>query len=135
MKSLNTVNLAEIKEVWESFSGWYWFVTEYHEEMIAFGLVRGWETEWGYFDLAELRELAAQSKVWQVPRDHWAFCPCVETDAVSCSGKSDRVTPGWRPWERTIERRWLEHGRRIQQQGHGNLGSDESGTRVQGRGG
>jgi hypothetical protein len=93
MKSLHTVNLAEIKEVWESFSGWYWFVTEYHEETIAFGLVRGWETEWGYFDLDELRELAAEFKVWQVPPNHWAYCPCVETDAVSCSGKPGVLLP------------------------------------------
>jgi len=80
-----TVRLSQIKEVWESVSGWYWFVTEYHEGTIAFGLVRGWETEWGYFDLAELGQLAKEGWVWQVPRQNWAICPCVECDAVSCS--------------------------------------------------
>lgn len=81
-----TVRLSELKEVWESVSGWYWFVTEYHEGTIAFGLVRGWETEWGYIDLAELQQLAKQGWVWQVPKDNWAICPCVVCDdAVSCS--------------------------------------------------
>lgn len=95
-----TVKESEILEVWESFSGWYWFVTERHENSIAFGLVRGWFTEWGYFDLKELRRLRRSLKVWKVPRDHWALCPCVvEDDAASCS----RVDS---PKRRTSERRW-----------------------------
>lgn len=81
-----TVPLSQIKEVWESVSGWYWFVTEYHEGSLAFGLVRGWETEWGYFDLDELRRLAEDGWLWQVPKENWAICPCVVNDAVSCSG-------------------------------------------------
>ena len=102
MKSLYTVKLAEIKEVWESFTGWYWYVTELHEGTLAFGLVRGWDTEWGYFDLAELRQLAKQSKVWKVPKQNWAFCPCVDDDAVLCSRAIARGE--------TIERRWRDHG-------------------------
>ena len=80
-----TVSLSEIREIWESWNGWYWFVTEYHEGSLAFGLVKGWDIEWGYFDLKELRKLEQTSKVWKVPRKNWALCPCVETDAVSCS--------------------------------------------------
>ena len=97
MTSLKTVRLSEIKEVWESFSGWYWFVTEFHEGSLAFGLVRGWETEWGYFDLEELRELASQWQVWKVPQRDWAFCRCVENDAVSYSTVFHwgRLTAGW----------------------------------------
>jgi hypothetical protein len=82
MNSLQTVKLSEIREVWESFTGWYWFVTEYHEGTLAFGLVRGWETEWGYFDLNELRQLEQQCKVWKVPKQNWAYCPCVKDDAA-----------------------------------------------------
>ena len=67
MTSLQTVRLSELREVWESFSGWYLFITEYHEGTLAFGLVKGWEIEWGYFDLAELRQLRRHSKVWQMP--------------------------------------------------------------------
>src|ERR1041385_3999534 len=80
------VRLSEILEVWESWNGcWYWFVTEYHEGTLAFGLVRGWETEWGYFDLKELRRLARCSKVWKVQKRNWALCPGVIDDAVSSS--------------------------------------------------
>ena len=85
MNRWQTIQLCEIKEVWESFSGWYWFVTEYHEGTIAFGLVKGWEIEWGYFDLAELHRLAKRAIVWKVPKRNWEFCPCVVEDADSCS--------------------------------------------------
>lgn len=93
MTSLKSVRLQDIREVWESFTGWYWFVTEYHEGTMAFGLVRGWEIEWGYFDLAELHELKRTLKVWRVPRKNWAVCPCVETDAVSYSWKTRTANP------------------------------------------
>jgi hypothetical protein len=116
MTSLNTVRLSEIREVWESFTGWHWFVTEYHEGSLAFGLVRGWELEWGYFDLDELRELENESRVWKVPKKNWAFCPCVESDAVSCSRETGAVkcrkkTVRAVPTRLRIERRWLENGR------------------------
>jgi hypothetical protein len=82
-----TVRLSEIRELWESWNGWYWFVTEYHEGSLAFGMVKGWETEWGYFDLDELRELKKTFKAWKVPRKNWAVCPGVESDADSCSNE------------------------------------------------
>ena len=80
MGSLQTVKLSQILEIWESFSGWYWFVTERHEENIAFGLVRGFEMEWGYFSLKELEDLAKSGRVWRVPKTNWLFCPCVVDD-------------------------------------------------------
>jgi len=119
-----TVRLSELKEVWESVSGWYWFVTEYHEGTIAFGLVRGWETEWGYIDLAELHQLAREGWVWQVPKENWAVCPCVVCDAVSCSGRragakrqrhrkkslsGQRVMRGAVPWRKG----WRQTGERL----------------------
>ena len=113
MTSLNTVRLSEIREVWESYTGWYWFVTEYHEGSLAFGLVRGSELEWGYFDLDELRELENESRVWKVPKKHWEFLPCVVDDAVSCSrvdGAGERrqkTLPVGLPVGERIERRWL----------------------------
>lgn len=39
-------------------SGWTWLVTEYDPESgDAFGLVRGFEEEWGYFSIREMEEL------------------------------------------------------------------------------
>jgi len=55
MSQRNEIQISEILEVWESWNGWYWFVTEYHGGGLAFGLVRGWEIEWGYFNRPALR--------------------------------------------------------------------------------
>src|SRR5437762_1817827 len=88
MNASKAVRLCEIFEVWESREGFFWFVTEYHDETFAFGLMQGWETEWGEFDLKELRRLtrkSRKSKVWKVEKRNWAFCPGVINDAVSCS--------------------------------------------------
>lgn len=42
-------------------SNWTWYMTEYDKESKdAFGLVLGKETEWGYFNLNELKQLNAQ---------------------------------------------------------------------------
>ncbi len=39
-------------------SDWYWYVTEYSpEQKLCFGLVKGFETEPGYFSLDELGNL------------------------------------------------------------------------------
>jgi hypothetical protein len=80
MTVLQTVKLSEVKEIWESISGWYWFVTEYHEDDIAFGLVRGFETEWGYFSLKELRAMKKRYWCWPVHKKNWDVCPCIEDD-------------------------------------------------------
>jgi hypothetical protein len=108
-----TVNLSEIREIWESWNGWYWFVTEYHEGSLAFGLVKGWDIEWGYFDLNELRELKKTLRVWKVPRKNWAVCPCVESDADSCSKGTGAGVPAidrenGAPVREKPERRCLE---------------------------
>lgn len=75
-----TVKLSQIRDVWESFSGWYWFVTERHAGGLAFGLVRGLETEWGYFSLRELEGLRKRGMVWRVAKMNWVHCPCVVDD-------------------------------------------------------
>ena len=42
-------------------SNWTWYMTEYDKKTHeAFGLVLGYEPEWGYFNLDELKELNAQ---------------------------------------------------------------------------
>ena len=42
-------------------SNWTWYMTEYDRESgDAFGLVVGFEPEWGYFNIEELKELNAQ---------------------------------------------------------------------------
>jgi len=116
MNSWKTIQLSEICEVWESWHGWYWFVTEYHEGTLAFGLVRGWEIEWGYFDLSELRQLRKQSKVWKVPKRNWALCPCVTKDAASYSRGTGVRKVSKDDWHEvsggnTGERRWPQNDR------------------------
>ena len=76
---------------WESFSGWYWFATEKSEErkagdpngggsmingkevddVIWFGLVQGFEQEWGYFSEAEIKSLGP--KAWPIPACNLPF--------------------------------------------------------------
>ena len=66
---------------WESVTAWYWFATEeshkqdsvidgvvYKDDTIYFGLVQGFEEEWGYFSKAELERL--KPKIWEIkPQD------------------------------------------------------------------
>ncbi|MBI1744395.1 hypothetical protein HYR54_15200 [Candidatus Acetothermia bacterium] len=65
---------------YESFSGWYWFVTEdtgtqdslmpdgtiIENDRIYFGLVQGFEEEWGYFSEGELHRLINKGKLWEI---------------------------------------------------------------------
>jgi len=50
---------------WESFSGWYWFGVEKVESDpgMWFGLVQGFEDEWGYFSEAELK---SNRMIWKI---------------------------------------------------------------------
>lgn len=77
----------EVLKGWESFSGWYWFAVEKVEERqvadgsgsvmadgsvvddtIWFGLVQGFEEEWGDFSEAEIRSLG--NRAWPIkPQD------------------------------------------------------------------
>jgi len=64
---------------WESWTGWYWFATEkaykqdslingnvYKDDNIFYGLVQGFEEEWGYFSQAEIESL--KPKTWEIPK-------------------------------------------------------------------
>jgi len=64
---------------WESFNGWYWFAIEKGREQMSdlgdgkgvpdtiwYGLVQGFEEEWGYFSQAEIEQL--RPKTWEIPK-------------------------------------------------------------------
>ncbi len=55
-------------------TGWRWYITEWEAETgLCFGLVEGFETELGYFDLTELAEVTVFGGVPAVERDlYWA---------------------------------------------------------------
>jgi hypothetical protein len=60
----------QVLKGWESFSGWYWFGVEETEPGLWFGLVQGFEEEWGYWSMAEMEPLIKQWKVWPIkPQD------------------------------------------------------------------
>ena len=54
-------------------SSWSWYITEWDAETgLCFGLVEGFETELGYFELTELSEITVSGSVPAVERDlHW----------------------------------------------------------------
>ena len=64
--------LAVVK-LFSPYSGWTWYVTEWEPETgTCFGLVEGFETEIGYFDLTELAEATVFGSVPAVERDlYW----------------------------------------------------------------
>ena len=65
--------IARVK-LFSPYSGWRWFITEWEAETgQCFGLVKGFGTELGYFDLTELSEVTAFGNVPAVERDlTWA---------------------------------------------------------------
>lgn len=64
-----------IKEIYESFNGWYWFVTAYEAKgTIGYGLVHGIENDWGTFYMADLN----RSYIWKVPKANWSTISFVE---------------------------------------------------------
>ena len=64
--------LAHVK-LFSPYTGWTWYITEWEPETgLCFGLVEGWETELGYFDLTELAEATVLGCVPAVERDlYW----------------------------------------------------------------
>lgn len=54
----------------ESYSGWFWFVTEYTDEHTWFGFVQGFEEEWGYIDKREIEEQIKKGSVWEIPKEN-----------------------------------------------------------------
>ncbi|MEP0824080.1 MAG: hypothetical protein HRF40_01190 [Nitrososphaera sp.] len=118
IRSING-KLVPVIEVYESFTGWYWFVTQRtpdrdnpHE---CFGLVIGLEKEWGYIDppaiKAELGNL-----FWKVhQRDVWSISHIemvkVEDRAAS-DGSSNDICPQCHESVTEYQTRYIE-GERI----------------------
>ena len=71
VKDYNTV-LAPVK-LFSPYNGWRWYITEMDPVTgTCFGLVEGFETEIGYFDLTELAEVTVFGGVPAVERDlYW----------------------------------------------------------------
>jgi len=67
------INGKKVLKAWESFTGWYWFAVEKCDCGIPtcdrwFGLVQGFEEEWGYFSENELKALGKSYRVWEIPK-------------------------------------------------------------------
>ena len=60
-------------KLFSPYSSWSWYITEWDAETgLCFGLVEGFETELGYFDLTELSEVTVFGSVPAVERDlYW----------------------------------------------------------------
>ena len=60
-------------KLFSPYNGWTWYITEWDPETgTCFGLVEGFETELGYFDLTELAEVTVFGSVPAVERDlYW----------------------------------------------------------------
>ena len=60
-------------KLFSPYNGWRWYITEWDSETgTCFGLVEGFETELGYFDLTELAEVTVFGSVPAVERDlYW----------------------------------------------------------------
>jgi hypothetical protein len=97
MKQIITIQGQPVIEIFESFDGSYWFITErlykqdsvingkvYKDDQILFGYVRlsvcPQFAEWGNVSETELKLLG--SWVWKVLRINWPFCPEVEVKEI-----------------------------------------------------
>ena len=59
----------EIKEIYESYSGWYWFIVKFESrKTIGYGYVVGFENEWGTVYMSELQ---GTPSIWKVPKENW----------------------------------------------------------------
>jgi hypothetical protein len=53
-------------------NGWTWYGVEYDpQERLFFGLVDGFEREWGYFSLEEFEQINSQYRVPIIERDYF----------------------------------------------------------------
>ena len=69
----NYDDVLAVAKLFSPYSNWTWYVTEMDPETgSCFGLVEGFESELGYFDLTELAEAAVFGGVPAVERDlYW----------------------------------------------------------------
>ena len=66
-------DVLAVAKLFSPYTGWRWFITEFDAETgLCFGLVEGFESEIGYFDLTELAEVTVLGGVPAVERDlYW----------------------------------------------------------------
>ena len=66
-------SVLALAKLFSPYTGWTWYITEWQAETgLCFGLVEGFETELGYFDLSELAEATVFGGVPAVERDlYW----------------------------------------------------------------
>jgi hypothetical protein len=93
MAEIVTIKGKPVIEIYESFDGSYWFITEklyrqdtvingkvYKDDQILFGYVKLSAcpecAEWGNVSETELKLLG--NRIWKVPKKNWAVCPEVE---------------------------------------------------------
>lgn len=97
MTEIAMIQGEPIIEVYESFDGSYWYITEklytqdsiiggkvYENDQILFGYARlsacPEYAEFGNISETELKLLG--NRVWKVPQENWVFCPEVEMKAI-----------------------------------------------------
>jgi hypothetical protein len=93
MAAIVTIKGERVIDIYESYDGSYWFVTErrwkqdsliggrvHKNDQILFGYVRLSScpqfAEFGNFSETELKLLG--NRVWKVPQRNWPFCPEIE---------------------------------------------------------
>ena len=106
MAKIVAIKGVPVIEIYESFDGSYWFITEklhrqdsvinskvYKDDQILFGYVKLSTcpefAEWGNVSETELRLLGG--RVWKVPKKNWSVCPEVSVvDADVLAAKQGR---------------------------------------------
>ena len=103
MKNIVTIKGKPVIEIYESFNGCYWYVTDkawkqdsmigrkvYKNDQICFGYVKLAScpqfAEFGYFSEAELKQLGW--RVWKVHKQDWPVCPDVEVQDEAGEGET-----------------------------------------------
>lgn len=97
MEEIITIQGEPIIEIYESFDGSYWYITEklykqdsiidgkvYKDDQILYGYARlsayPEYAEFGNISETELKLLG--SKIWKVPKQNWKLCPEVEIKSI-----------------------------------------------------
>ena len=69
----NTDDVMARAKLFCPYNGWRWYITEWNAQTgECFGLVKGFEEEWGYFDMTELAAATVLGGVPAIERDlYW----------------------------------------------------------------
>jgi len=103
MKQIVTIKGKPVIEIYESFNGCYWYVTErawkqdsligrkvYKQDQILYGYVKLAScpqfADFGYFSEAELKRLGW--RIWKVHKQDWCVCPDVEVEEIADEAES-----------------------------------------------